>query len=507
MTRTGYVTVDGAAEPLDAEFTGEPVSGFAPLDVQFFDQSTGDLIAWDWTFGDGGISGARHPLHTYDSAGTYTVSLTVYGPEGSDVETKESYIEVSSAGTTWTFILYFAGDNNLHPAMERAIDRMERVADKYNVSVLVLWDGWQHGDTRLYRVTYDTSPGIASPTIPVGWNAGEMNTGNTQTLVHFVDWARVTYPADHYFLSIADHGRGTTGIAWDVTSGGDKLSAYAELGSALDAISNGGSDKLDVLFLDACLMGMIEDAYEVKDDVDYFVASENLGWSVFAYDRYISSMTSSTTPSQLAQNVTHAYMDALHGYPGTISALDMSAVESVGSATDAFAQALDAHLGGSTVSQVIGVRNQVQTFDSRNYTVLDSTDEYVDLYHLAELVKVNIPNTIVQDAAQSVLDAVDNCVIAERHQSGQDPWSGNYWDLDDAHGIALYFPPRSHSWDYANYVTGGSWAFCNETAWDEFLVSYFMVSGLPAETPINPGVPTMPEVKMRVFLPVVIRNN
>ena len=152
-------------------------------------------------------------------------------------------------------------------------------------------------------------------------------------------------------------------------------------------------------------------------------------------------------------------------------------------------------------------RNSVQTFDSRDYTVLDSTDEYVDLYHLAEGVKSTIVDSVVQDAAQGVMDAIDACVVVEYHQSGQDPWSGNYWDLDNAHGIAIYFPPRSHSWDYANYVTGGTWRFCNETSWDEFLVSYFSTSSLPPGTAENPGVPSMQEIKHAVLLPIIIRGD
>lgn len=490
-----------------ATFTASPLTGAAPLEVHFTDQSTGDIVAWTWHFGDGGISGARHPLHVYEFPGTYTVSLTVSGPAGSDTETKTNYINVSSSAKTWTFILYFAGDNNLHPYLERAIDRMERVANRSNLTILVLWDGWRSSDTRLYRVIYDTAPGIASPILSVPWNSGELNTGNSQTLVDFVNWARANYPADHYFLSIANHGRGTTGIAWDDTSGGDNLSAYSELASALDAITSGGSNKIDVLYFDACLMGMIEDAYEVKDYVDYLVASENLGWSVFAYDRYVGLVGNDTTPQQLAQGIADEYFNALYNYPGTVSALDLAAIGNVGSAVDQLAQALDNFLTPSNVSQIITIRNNVQTFDSRNYQVLDSTDEYIDLYHFAELVKASISDGTVQNAAQAVMDAIGAAMVAEHHRSGQDPWSGNYWDLDDAHGVAVFFPPRSNGWDYMNYVTGGSWTFCTSTAWDEFLVSYFQMSGLPPETPTDPGIPTMLEMKYQVFLPFVVRGH
>jgi hypothetical protein len=56
--------------------------------------------------------------------------------------------------------------------------------------------------------------------------------------------------------------------------------------------------------------------------------------------------------------------------------------------------------------------DSVQTFDSRDYLVLDSSDEYIDLYHFAELVASNVSSPTVQSAAQNVMSAIANCVIA-----------------------------------------------------------------------------------------------
>jgi PKD repeat protein len=85
----------GPPPPPVAQFSGSPTSGTAPLTVNFTDQSTGSITSWSWTFGDGGTSTAQNPSHQYTSAGTYTVSLTVTGPGGSDGETKNNYITVN----------------------------------------------------------------------------------------------------------------------------------------------------------------------------------------------------------------------------------------------------------------------------------------------------------------------------------------------------------------------------------------------------------------------------
>jgi PKD repeat protein len=85
----------GGPIPVVANFTANPTSGNPPLDVQFTDQSTGDVTSWSWDFGDGGSSDAQNPSHTYTATGTYTVALTVSGSDGEDTETKIDYITVT----------------------------------------------------------------------------------------------------------------------------------------------------------------------------------------------------------------------------------------------------------------------------------------------------------------------------------------------------------------------------------------------------------------------------
>jgi len=93
LTRTAYISVSEPA-PV-ADFSGTPTSGNAPLVVSFSDSSSGSITSWSWDFGDGGSSTSSNPSHTYSSAGTYDVSLTVTGPGGSDSVTRVGYISVS----------------------------------------------------------------------------------------------------------------------------------------------------------------------------------------------------------------------------------------------------------------------------------------------------------------------------------------------------------------------------------------------------------------------------
>ncbi|PCI98845.1 MAG: hypothetical protein COB15_05270 [Flavobacteriales bacterium] len=75
-----------------ANFQG-PAQGCRPLDVQFANNSQyADTYLWD--FGDGGVSTQFQPSYIYYAPGIYTVTLTVFGSGGQDVQTQQLIIEV-----------------------------------------------------------------------------------------------------------------------------------------------------------------------------------------------------------------------------------------------------------------------------------------------------------------------------------------------------------------------------------------------------------------------------
>lgn len=62
--------------------------------VQFNDLSTNGPTAWTWNFGDNTSSNLQSPLHSYASAGTYTVQLITTNPQGADSITFTDYVIV-----------------------------------------------------------------------------------------------------------------------------------------------------------------------------------------------------------------------------------------------------------------------------------------------------------------------------------------------------------------------------------------------------------------------------
>ena len=96
LTKTGYIAVSSTLNIPVSKFSASSTSGKVPFTVSFTDQSTGSPASWKWTFGDGGNSTEKNPVHTYNEAGLYSVKLTVSNANGNNALTKTGYIAVVS---------------------------------------------------------------------------------------------------------------------------------------------------------------------------------------------------------------------------------------------------------------------------------------------------------------------------------------------------------------------------------------------------------------------------
>ncbi len=112
LTQFGFIVANDPPPPAPvAGFGSDVQSGEIPLDVAFFDSSTGSITAWAWDFGDGGMSTATDPTHTYTVAGTYDVTLTVTGPGGSDTLVQPGFITADEPAGTAGITPYGCGVN------------------------------------------------------------------------------------------------------------------------------------------------------------------------------------------------------------------------------------------------------------------------------------------------------------------------------------------------------------------------------------------------------------
>jgi PKD repeat protein len=82
--------------PLDSDFIANKTSIFKGDLVHFTDLSSGAPDFWEWHI-DGAspsVSYSQNPSVIFHTPGLYTVSLTVFKADNSDIETKEAYISV-----------------------------------------------------------------------------------------------------------------------------------------------------------------------------------------------------------------------------------------------------------------------------------------------------------------------------------------------------------------------------------------------------------------------------
>lgn len=132
-----------------AGFRSDSVSLCVNQQVQFIDTSRrgdGNLVRWDWDFGDGtDFSGQVPPRHTYNTAQSYSISLTV----------EDSY-GCKDTSATRLFTVY------AYPVVDAGPDFELLEGDEANLQPMVTGNGLQYLWT---PPTYLTSTTIATPII------------------------------------------------------------------------------------------------------------------------------------------------------------------------------------------------------------------------------------------------------------------------------------------------------------------------------------------------------
>lgn len=499
-----------SAQPAVAD-AGEPIAlrGLASRS-----QAGAGQLSYEWR-----LAGRAAPFATGQNPalatdglapGTYTVSLVVRdGALASEPATATIAVrgraDAPAEPKRWTFLLYLAGDNPdidayLNDRSELgALARLAGRGGPANVTVVALYDGPGQGDTALHIFR----PGQALQKTVLG----ERNMGDPNTLAAFIREGRAAAPSDHVYLAIADHGNGLDGIAWDRTSdrsGAERLTSR-ELRQALLSATDGGALPIDVLHFDACLMGLIESAHQMRGLARYLIVSQNQAWSAFAYDDYRDRVTPTTAPVDLARAVVAGYTDrvAAGRYPYTIAALDMGQLAPAIAVVDDLSVELIrvAQQGAAQRDALVAVRAQAQRFDSSGNGAIETSDEYVDLGHYAALLAQAASDSALRAAAAQVGAALQSLVLVERSGSGS--YGANQMSLEQASGVAIYYPPRPSQRTFTSYRS--DFDFATDTRWPEFLQAQLVPLG-PALDPVAPPNPVAPlPLPVRLYLPQLQR--
>ena len=383
-----------------------------------------------------------------------------------------------AAPPAWTVLVYMDGDNNLDRAALQDLAEMRVVGSSAQVNVVVQLDLTDKITTKRYRVRKNAVDLIA--------DLGELDMASPKTLTDFLVWGKTTYPAQRTLVILWNHGNG-----WDQMDGpsgpvcantgrslfydDDNNSRFLSNRCVKQAIQN-ADIKIDLLGLDASIMGTIEALYEFKDLSDIIVSSQEVGESNgWDYQAILQGLTERPTmqAEELATRIVDAYRAFFEDYfypltPNyeqrhTITALRSSELQALAEGVDNVARSFIARLSdpstrGETLTLIRTARAQVQEIDF--YT---QPKAYVDLVDLDRLL----------GQPMGAAELMAKATIAEYRGAAR----------PNAHGLSIVFfkLPEAKTFgtfdqNYQNYDQatniGNSGGFINQYQWDEFLRAY-----------------------------------
>ena len=404
----------------------------------------------------------------------------------------------------WTVMVWMAGDNDLEDFGTGDIGELKRVGSTKDVHVVAQLDRMDDNCTRRYYLRKGTS--IDADAVA---ELDETNTGDPRVAVDFFTWAMKTYPAQRYLTVIWNHGSGidetdvykraaargvsvvrgarpsstvvprervraittrkfrralfsTTieaavtnrAIAYDDTAA-DFLD-NVELKRVLAQVKKKVGRKIDLVGFDACLMNMVEVAYQLRQDVALIVGSQETepgdGWP---YDKVLADLAAkpTMTPAELGKKIVQRYAASYASDSVTQSLLDLERLTPLATAIDKLAVALVKAIKQPV--EFAGVTKAIR--DAQHF---QDTRDFIDLHDLCAHLCKRVKDPAVQSAASATMTLINppkGIVAAEAHKGAS---------VKGARGVSIYFPRGdvSVAYDKLDFAKG--------TKWNTFIKAY-----------------------------------
>ena len=313
----------------------------------------------------------------------------------------------------WSILTYIQSDNSLTGFDTYNVNDMQKgVMSTVGSNVLVQWDQAKNNTTWRYRI-------VPGGVVESGSFNTDMGYSPENELVGAVQWMVSNYPAKQYALILWNHGSGIEDLrcllakmpgmpkdmpktiySWIEIPGAPEVKKFSmergilyddsqgtlltnqALASALTRMKTIIGKNLDILGMDACLMAMLEVAYQVKDSVNYFVGSQQTepgeGWPYSAFLKPLTSSPSEITPIVLSQKMVSAYKTFYTGKKDaadfTLSAINVASVSAI-------KQNIDQFLANITSCQSLDARTTRSiVLAARSVSIELYMPEYIDLY-------------------------------------------------------------------------------------------------------------------------------
>ena len=256
-------------------------------------------------------------------------------------------------------------------------------------------------------------------------------------------------PSNSYGLIFGSHASGWMPASATVSRAfGDDDGYSINIPELRDVLTNSfASGNLDFILLDACMMGSVEVAYELRNVADYCIASVmETPASGFPYQRMFHYLSDTDVDYQ---RICTAFTDYYQSGWGTCAAIDCSRLDNL---ADAVAGELQNHAA------------DISTLDYQNIQQYGASSYRNFSFDIGDFFRQLNGGTI----PASIQTALDQAVIAKSCIPGKYSYLPEV-DADRFCGIGMFFPEytgRTISWeDY--YRTSISWY--QAVGWDGLL--------------------------------------
>jgi len=433
-------------------------------------------------------------------------------------QSEENIVICNELIDDWTVMYYMCADLSFfNEDPSRTLENLTRIGSTDGLNILVMFDSFGIGDTQLILVNDTGGKEILNDLY--GW-PDEVDTSNTNTFISFCKLMMQEYPAKNYALFIVAPGTAGWQIRSFHDSNGARGPTWPVFADALKDITDDGANKIDVIFIESCVLGMIENAYEIAPYISYMVTSEeHIPDGEFCVKRYYKPLcdlvnNTEMNPEEFANtgpyrhepvNFTFFEFTAnpitkildklpfprLHTvkFHTTCCSVNISYIDAATEAIDDLASFLVLHVKDENVHNAVKKsREQVREYGkglSRYWPIsfklyrkfpleMLAFTSWVDLYNLVDLIRENVDNQVIKDKCFTVLEKLDDLVISMTKVTG-----------DESYGLSVYFPQNKYH--YNSYVYGPiqkkkdlstpyeNLRFTQDTMWDEFLKHYLKI--------------------------------
>jgi len=312
----------------------------------------------------------------------------------------------------WTFAVFLNADNNLDRFGVEDQEEMARVGSNEYVNVISLIDR-ERGPAQINYIEKGNIKKIK--------DMGEMDMGDYKELVKFAKFIKENYPAKHYMIGIWNHGSGwkakqdasnvVRGISYDDSSSNHITND--QLAIATKEIAQVLGQKIDVINMDACLMGMSEVAYAIKDSCNYFVGSEETeAGKGTPYDDVLKGLKPGMSPRDFANHWVNAYAESYNGGSqgrddSTQSAYDLSKTDAFLDALNGFAKAI---MAGKYSDKVMAAAGK---------TVKFAYPQNIDLLHFLKNLRPEVQGDTALNTAMDKVEKAAKAMIINNKTTGR----------------------------------------------------------------------------------------